>query len=71
MLHKSSKTIHFVAWNEVSVNLGRKKDAEVAINAGLDNRTRKLFKVFIMLGWKKLHKYYALLTSAAYRRRCL
>jgi hypothetical protein len=44
----------------------RRKDVEVAIYAGLDNRTRKLFKVFIKLGWKKLHKYYALLTSAAY-----
>lgn len=43
-----------------------KKDVEVAIYGGLDNRTRKLFKVFIKLGWKKLHKYYNRLTSAAY-----
>lgn len=48
------------------VNLGRRKDIEVAIYAGLDNRTRKLFKVCIKLGWKQLHKYDALLTSAAY-----
>ena len=43
-----------------------KKDVEVAIYDGLDNRTRKLLKVFIKLGWKKLHKYYNRLTSAAY-----
>ncbi|KAK4073094.1 hypothetical protein Purlil1_13128 [Purpureocillium lilacinum] len=43
-----------------------RKDAEVAIFEGLDNRTRRLLKVFIKLGWKKLHKYYSRLTSAAY-----
>ncbi|KJK73923.1 hypothetical protein H634G_10784 [Metarhizium anisopliae BRIP 53293] len=44
----------------------KRTDVEVAIYEGLDNRTRRLFKVFIKLGWKKLHKYYALLTSGAY-----
>ncbi|KAH8715459.1 putative AC transposase [Beauveria bassiana] len=43
-----------------------RKDIETAIFEGLDSRTRKLLKVFIKLGWKKLHKYYDLLTSAAY-----
>ncbi len=43
-----------------------RKDIEVAIYDGLDNRTRRLLKVFIKLGWKKLHKYYNRLTSAAY-----
>ncbi|OWT43206.1 hypothetical protein VFPPC_18521 [Pochonia chlamydosporia 170] len=43
-----------------------KRDVEVAIFDGLDNKTRKLLKVFIRLGWKKLHKYYNRLTSAAY-----
>ncbi|OAQ58072.1 hypothetical protein VFPPC_11385 [Pochonia chlamydosporia 170] len=43
-----------------------KRDVEVAIFDGLDNKTRKLLKVFIKLGWKKLHKYYNRLTSAAY-----
>ncbi|GKU08673.1 unnamed protein product, partial [Fusarium langsethiae] len=43
-----------------------KKDVEVAIYDGLDSRTRRLLKVFIKLGWKKLHKYYNRLTSAAY-----
>lgn len=43
-----------------------KKDVEVAIYDGLDSRTRRLLKVYIKLGWKKLHKYYSRLTSAAY-----
>ncbi|KAM0742707.1 hypothetical protein ACQRIT_002884 [Beauveria bassiana] len=43
-----------------------RKDIETAIFEGLDSKTRKLLKVFIKLGWKKLHKYYDLLTSAAY-----
>ena len=43
-----------------------KKGVEVAIYDGLDNRTRRLLKVFIKLGWKKLHKYYNRLTSAVY-----
>ncbi|KID98777.1 Ribonuclease H-like protein, partial [Metarhizium majus ARSEF 297] len=43
-----------------------KRDVEVSIFDGLDNKTRKLLKVFIKLGWKKLHKYYNRLTSAAY-----
>lgn len=43
-----------------------KKDVEVSIYDGLDNKTRKLLKVFIKLGRKKLHKYYSRLTSAAY-----
>jgi hypothetical protein len=43
-----------------------KKDVEVSIYDGLDSRTRRLLKVFIKLGWKKLHKYYNRLTSAAY-----
>lgn len=43
-----------------------RKDVEVAVFDGLDGKTRKLLKVFIKLGWKKLHKYYDLLTSAAY-----
>lgn len=43
-----------------------KQDVEVSIYEGLDNRTRRLLKVFIKLGWKKLHKYYSRLTSAAY-----
>lgn len=43
-----------------------KRDVEVAIFDGLDDRTRKLLKVFIKLGWKKLDRYYNRLTSAAY-----
>ncbi|EXK24127.1 hypothetical protein FOMG_19136 [Fusarium oxysporum f. sp. melonis 26406] len=43
-----------------------KKDIEVAIYERLDSRTRRLLKVFIKLGWKKLQKYYNRLTSAAY-----
>jgi hypothetical protein len=43
-----------------------KQDVEIAIYEGLDNTTRKLPKVFIKLEWKKLHKYYSRLTSAAY-----
>ncbi|KAL6402672.1 hAT family dimerization domain protein [Ilyonectria robusta] len=43
-----------------------KKDVEVSIYDGLDSKTRKLLKVFIKLGWKKLHKYYSRLTSTAY-----
>jgi hypothetical protein len=43
-----------------------KKDVEVAIYDGLNNRTRKLLKVFIKLCWKKLNKYCDRLTSAAY-----
>ena len=42
------------------------RDVETAIFDGLDSKTRKLLKVFIKLGWKKLHKYYDLLTGAAY-----
>lgn len=30
-----------------------KKDVDVAIYDGLDNRVRRLLKVYIKLGWKK------------------
>ncbi|KAM3524610.1 hypothetical protein MY4038_007668 [Beauveria bassiana] len=43
-----------------------RKDIETAILDGLDSKTRKLLKLLIELGWKKLHNYYDLLTSAAY-----
>ncbi|KAL6405381.1 hAT family dimerization domain protein [Ilyonectria robusta] len=56
-------TIHEEVEDSVSKE---SKDIEVAIYDGLDNRTRKLLKVYIKLGWKKLHKYYNRLTSAAY-----
>jgi len=39
---------------------------EVNLFDGMDNTTRSLLQVYIKLGWKKLDKYYALLTSAAY-----
>jgi hypothetical protein len=32
----------------------------------MDNETRSLLQTYIKLGWKKLDKYNALLTSAAY-----
>ena len=40
---------------------------EVELFEGMDNKTRtSLLQTYIKLGWKKLDKYYALLTSAAY-----
>src|SRR5580658_1582563 len=38
---------------------------EVNLFDGMDNTTRSLLQVYIKLGWKKLDKYYTLLTSAA------
>lgn len=59
--------IEGIIYDEVEDPVSKeKKDVEVAIYEGLDNRTRKLLKVFIKLAWKKLHKYYSRLTSAAY-----
>lgn len=66
LLDHLESAIEGTIYEEVEDPVSKRKDVEVAIYAGLDNRTRKLFKVFIKLGWKKLHKYYALLTSAAY-----
>ncbi|KJZ69667.1 hypothetical protein HIM_10940 [Hirsutella minnesotensis 3608] len=43
-----------------------KEDVEIAICDGLDNRTRRLLKVFIKLGWKKMEKYYSRLSGASY-----
>jgi hypothetical protein len=45
---------------------GARADVEWSEYEGLDRRTHRLLKVFIRLGWKKLHKYYDLLTGAAY-----
>ena len=38
---------------------------EVNLFDGMDNTTRSLLQAYIKLGWKKLDKYYTLLTSAA------
>ncbi|KID93789.1 Ribonuclease H-like protein, partial [Metarhizium majus ARSEF 297] len=39
---------------------------EVQLFNGMDAKTRRLLKVYIKLGWKKLNDYYGKLTSTAY-----
>ncbi|KAJ6436118.1 C6 transcription factor [Purpureocillium lavendulum] len=39
---------------------------EVRLFDGMDAKTRRLLKIYIKLGWKKLNDYYGKLTSTAY-----
>ncbi|OWT42557.1 Ribonuclease H-like protein [Pochonia chlamydosporia 170] len=39
---------------------------EVHLFDDMDAKTRRLFKIYIKLGWKKLNDYYDKLTSTAY-----
>lgn len=39
---------------------------EVHLFEDMDKKTRRLLKIYIKLGWKKLNNYYGKLTSAAY-----
>jgi hypothetical protein len=39
---------------------------EVHLFEDMDKETRRLLKIYIKLGWKKLNNYYGKLTSAAY-----
>ncbi|KFA77097.1 hypothetical protein S40288_09729, partial [Stachybotrys chartarum IBT 40288] len=66
LLDHLENAIEGTIFDEVEDPVTKEKDVDVAIYDGLDNRTRGLLKVFIKLGWKKLHKYYTLMTSAAY-----
>lgn len=43
-----------------------KKLVSVGLFEGMHRKTRRLLKVYIKLGWKKLDKYYNLLNSPAY-----
>jgi hypothetical protein len=39
---------------------------EIRLFDGMDRETRRLLKIYIKLGWKKLNSYYGKLTSTAY-----
>jgi hypothetical protein len=39
---------------------------EIRLFADMDKKTRRLLKIYIRLGWKKLNAYYGKLTSTTY-----